>query len=72
MFVVTERGFMSASRWVLQQTANGARVLEINTDITIRKQAQRASQPVFEERFRLLVEGVKDYGAFFFLIPRAT
>jgi PAS domain S-box-containing protein len=52
-----------ASRWVLQQTANGARVLEINTDITIRKQAQTASQRI-EERFRLLVEGVKDYGIF--------
>jgi PAS domain S-box-containing protein len=52
-----------ASRWVLQETANGARVLEINTDITIRKQAQRASQRL-EERFRLLVEGVKDYGIF--------
>jgi len=52
-----------ASRWVLQQTANGARVLEINTDITIRKQAQSASQRI-EERFRLLVEGVKDYGIF--------
>ena len=63
MFVVTGREVYVASRWVLQQTANGARVLEINTDITIRKQAQSASQ-VIEERFRLLVEGVKDYGIF--------
>ena len=52
-----------ASRWVVQQTAEGPRVLEINTDITASKQAQRKSQRI-EERFRLLVEGVKDYGIF--------
>ena len=57
------RGFMWQAAGCCNETANGARVLEINTDITIRKQAQRASQRL-EERFRLLVEGVKDYGIF--------
>ena len=50
------------SRWVLKKDSGGSpsAILEINHDITTRKEAEEALRQS-EERFRLLVSGVKDY-----------
>ena len=54
-----------ASRQALQRDEAGkpSAILEINRNITLRKQAEEALG-VSEERFRLMVDGVRDYAIF--------
>jgi PAS domain S-box-containing protein len=63
----TRRGkrIIVVSRWVLHRNEYGLpfAVLEINRDITEQKRAQEA-QRANEERFRLLVDQVRDYAIF--------
>lgn len=64
---ITQRGerLIVASRQVLEHDAKGRprAILEINRDITVRKQAEeRLSES--ESRFRTLVEQVRDYAIF--------
>lgn len=61
-----------ASRWVLRRDATGeaAEILEINTDVTQERQAQEQLRSS-EQRFRMLVENVRDY-AIFRLDPRGV
>ena len=56
---------MVLSRQVLRRDESGkpSAILEINRDITARKQAQEALERS-EERFRLLVDSAKDYAIF--------
>ena len=59
-----------SGRWVLRRDPNGepTEILEINSDVTRRVEAERSLRGS-EERFRLLVASVRDY-AIFMLDPR--
>jgi PAS domain S-box-containing protein len=61
-----------ASRWVLRRDAQGepVEILEINSDITRQKETL-AQLHRSEQRFRMLVENVRDY-AIFMLDPRGV
>lgn len=64
------RQVVVASRWVLRRDEAGEpiEILEINTDVTDERSAQEQLRGS-EQRFRMLVENVRDY-AIFMLDPR--
>lgn len=68
----TGRQIIVQGRWVLRRDATGepAEILEINSDVTVAVQSEDLLRQS-EERFRLLVERVRDY-AIFMLDPHGV